>query len=413
MVACFPGLACTKIMSKPLAALLVSNQDDRDVRDYSSVVLVLFVLMVGPGCLSETNSTDSNTTNVTRVSPAPGKDLLEEKLDGVLDFTLQKRRLNVQDHGAWQIMHGVLAYQHEFPVQVGRDRQSVSAVDYVLNGGTMRGWSVQPGDQLENGRRGLRAVVEPGSKKGQGHADQWLAVLAQCGLAPDQTIKVGPDEYNMTDFLQQVQRDAPRNLNEEWSWTLIGLTSYLPTDSTWVANDGQTWSIERLVEGELDQDIYNSACGGTHRLIGVAMALNQHLANGGKLTGVWQRADETLQKAIDDARRWQNPNGSLSTNYFRRPGTSPDLAIGLGTTGHVLEFLVLTMNNEQLAEPWVTRATDHLCDLCNQTREVQLECGALYHAIHGLVLYRDRVFGPRSYSAVQTTAQSRVDSRKN
>ena len=130
------------------------------------------------------------------------------------------------------------------------------------------------------------------------------------------------------------------------------------------------------------------------------MALNQHLSNGGELTGVWEQADEVVQKAIDDARRWQNPDGSLSTNYFRRPGSSPDLAIGLGSTGHVLEFLVLAMNDDQLSEPWVSRAADHLCELCDQTREVQLECGALYHAIHGLVLYRERVFGPRDYSAV-------------
>ena len=153
-------------------------------------------------------------------------------------------------------MHGVLAYREEFPVQVGRDMKNMSAVEYVLNGGTMNGWTVRPGDVLEDGRRGLRAVVEPGTKKGQGHADQWLAVLAQCGLSPDQEIKIGPDTYAMKDFLQQVQRDAPRNLNQEWSWTLIGLTSYLPTDSTWTANDGQTWSIERLVQGEIEQDVY-------------------------------------------------------------------------------------------------------------------------------------------------------------
>ena len=361
-------------------------------------LLGLFLSLSSIGC-SPQSSDDSNTTAVTQLGPAPDMDSLQKRLDNVLDFTLQKRRLNTEDHGAWQILHGVLAYQHEFPVQVGRDRKSVSAVEYILDGGSMVGWSVRPGDDLGDGRRGLRAIVEPGTKKGQGHADQWLAVLAQCGLPPDEEIKLGSDVYTMRDFMEQVQRDCPRNLNQEWSWTLIGLTSYLPTDSTWVANDGQEWSIERLLQGEIDQDIYGSACGGTHRLIGIAMALNQHLASGGELTGAWKNADDVVQQAINDARQYQNPDGSLSTNYFRRPGNSPDLAIGLGCTGHVLEFLVLAMNDQQLAEPWVNRAAQHLCYLCEQTQEVDLECGALYHAIHGLVLFRDRVYGPRQYEA--------------
>ena len=37
-------------------------------------------------------------------------------------------------------------------------------------------------------------------------------------------------------------------MEREYSWTLIALNRYLPTDATWTASDGQTWSIERLVE---------------------------------------------------------------------------------------------------------------------------------------------------------------------
>ena len=78
------------------------------------------------------------------------------------------------------------------------------------------------------------------------------------------------------------------------------------------------------------------------------------------------------------------------------PGSSPDLAQNLGTTGHILEFLALALTDEQLKEPWVRRAAANLCDLFRRTRNVPLECGALYHAAHGLVLYRSRMFGPRS-----------------
>jgi hypothetical protein len=34
-----------------------------------------------------------------------------------------------------------------------------------------------------------------------------------------------------------------------------------------------------------------------------------------------------------------------------------------------------------------------LCDLLEQTRDLPVECGGLYHTVHGLELYRVRMFG--------------------
>jgi hypothetical protein len=177
----------------------------------------------------------------------------------------------------------------------------------------------------------------------------------------------------------------------------MGLTLYLPTDAKWVASDGKTWGIEQLLQEELNQDLPSSACGGTHRLIGITMALNQHVSQGGELTGVWKDTDAKVQNAIQQARAYQNPDGSFSTEYFFGPGVSPDLAQNLGTTGHVVEFLSLAMTEEQLQQAWVKRAVKYLCDLFHKTKGIDLECGALYHAAHGLVLYRERVFGRRDY----------------
>jgi hypothetical protein len=320
---------------------------------------------------------------------------LKEQLDEVLLATYAQRHLSLQEHAAWQILHGVLAYQQAFLVDNRGGR--VSAVEHVLNGGSMKGWTMQIVADPETGQRGLRALLEPGSNTGQGHADQWLAILAQCGLELSQPIKIEDQVLTMSDYVRQVQWDVPRNLDREYSWTLIGLTSYLPTDATWTASDGQPWSIERLVEIETEQDLALSACGGTHRLIGLAMTLNRHREQGGQVEGVWSRAEAIIQEAIASAREYQNPDGSFSTRYFQGPGSSPDLAQNLGTTGHILEFLALALTDQQLQEPWVQRAAANLCELFRRTMEVPLECGALYHAAHGLVLYRERVFGPRDY----------------
>ncbi len=210
---------------------------------------------------------------------------------------------------------------------------------------------------------------------------------------------MGDETVTMQDFVSQVQWDVPRNIEREYSWTLIGLTHFLPTDASWTALDGETWSIERLVQIEAEQELGTSACGGTHRVIGLTMALNRHLAAGGQLAGGWALAKQVIEQAVTDARQYQNSDGSFSTRYFTSPGSSPDLAQNLGTTGHILEFLALSLNDQQLRQPWVQQAAANLCELFRLTRNVPLECGALYHAAHGLLLYRTRVYGPKRYAA--------------
>lgn len=365
----------------------------------NTLQLAYLVLCVAPalcilGCLG--TSADEQAASAPKLPKEP--DALQTRLDDVLTYTLRDRVLNVDDHAAWQILHGALAYQRDFEVQ--HDGTSSSAVDYVMAGGEMKGWICEPGKLIDadKDRRGLIAVMQPGSKQGQGHHDQWLAILAQCGFEETAEIVYGGRTYTVRDYVEQVKWDAPRNLESEFSWTLIGLTAYESTDAKWTASDGQEWSIERLLQAEVDFQLGEGACGGTHRLIGITMCLQKHLAAGGTLEGVWLDADRTIRLAVDTARMHQNPDGTFSTNYVIMPGSSPDLAQNLGSTGHVLEFLSLALSENQLNDDWVERAVVAMCDIFDKTREVPLECGALYHAAHGLVLYRERRFGATTYT---------------
>lgn len=106
------------------------------------------------------------------------------------------------------------------------------------------------------------------------------------------------------------------------------------------------------------------------------------------------RAADVLEDAVDRARRFQQPDGSFSIHSFERPGTSPDVFARLGATGHVFEVLTVALDDDRLAEPWVRRAAERLTRLLEQTADVDVECGALYHAAHGLALYRLRTCGP-------------------
>lgn len=356
----------------------------------------IVVVVVAVAALSGCRPQSPGIMETGDLAELPSDEQLKQQIDDAIDFTYHKRHLNLRDHAAWQIIHGTVAFGRDF--QVENDGQLVSAVDYVLAGGQMNGWEFQPGDML-GGRRGLRSVLQAGSKTGQGHPDQWLGYLSGCGLPPDQTIIVGGLTYTLEDLITQVEADVPNHTDsQEYSWTLMALSAYRPSDYEWTARDGKQWSIPRLVEIEAKQDLKGSACGGSHRLVGLTLALNRHLEQGGKIEGAWKLADDKIHEAVELARKYQNTNGSFSTHYFERPGTSPDLAESLGTTGHTLEFLVLALNDDEVKQDWVKRAVAYLCDVFHRTQSVSLECGALYHSAHGLVLYRERQYGPRAFA---------------
>lgn len=361
--------------------------------------MILLIVSLAPlGC------GNSPAESVPAAALLPQDDLLAE-LDEVIDFTHRNRRLNTQDHAAWQVLHGIVAYENEFQIRHGDE--NVHAVQYLLDGGRLKGWEMEAGDMLAStGRRGLRAVVQPGSKEGQGHYDQWLGYLSQCALPPDQKVRVGEEEFTVADYVAQIEWDVPRNPTREYSWTLMALTAYRPTDHTWTASDGKTWSIEQLVQIEVENGFDAAACGGSHRLTGLTMALNHRLAEGGKLTGGWKMADDFIRNAVATARKHQNPDGTFSSNYFLRPGASPDLSTSLSTTGHTLEFLTYALTDEELRQDWIQRAVQRLCDMFHSTQDYPLECGGLYHSAHGLILYRERIFGERSYDLTPRTAKA-------
>ncbi len=314
------------------------------------------------------------------------------RIEAVLAHARDGRRLDASVHGAWQVVHGILAFGRDFPLE--HDGTVSSALDYLMAGGQVTGWVLRPSQP------GVRAIVEGGSTMAQGHPDQWLGYLSQCGLAPcgkggvplDTKLIVAGREFRVADLLAQAQADITPG--QEATWTLMALSTYLPHDAHWTSRDGQTWTIGRVVAMEAAADIFSSACNGAHRLYGLITAIKQHMAATGtrweELDGPWGEAADVIDDCVDRARRFQQADGSFSTHSFERPGTSTDVFSTLSATGHVFEVVVMALDDERLAEPWVTRAADRLVTLLEQTADIDVECGALYHAAHGLAIYRER-----------------------
>jgi len=177
----------------------------------------------------------------------------------------------------------------------------------------------------------------------------------------------------------------------------MALTAYYPTDYQWKSSDGTDWSIEKLVEIELGHSLDASACGGTHRMTGLTIEYNRHVAAGKPVSGDWKQLKERIDDCIDNAKQYQNADGDSPSNHSPRPGKSGDLAVCMGSAGERRAFLTTAMDKEQLQQPWVKRAVLDVCKLFRKTKPVDVECGALFHAAHGLVLYREKIEGPRTF----------------
>lgn len=358
------------------------------VRNCLGLVCLLPLLMSGAGCLPAASEGAASVGGSRPVTPpsqmrAEG-DALRHEIDEALKL-ISSRHLDVKTNAAWQIVHGVLGVNRDLLIE--HDGKLVPALDYLLEGGEAQGWELRPGSH------GLDTVVDPGSKTGQGHEDQWIGYLSLLNLPPDRPVieRRSGRTYKVIDLATQAQWDIRDGM--EATWTLMALATYLPADAKWQASDGAQWTLERVAGMEADQSLGESACGGSHRLVGLVVARDRHLSAGGTLTGQWADVDHKIRDAADTARMYQQPSGSFSTNYFERPGNSPDVGLQISTTGHTLEFLTYALNDEDLKGAWVARAVARLCALLRQTQDMPLECGGLYHTAHGLLLYRERRFG--------------------
>jgi hypothetical protein len=322
------------------------------------------------------------------------------------------------------------------------------ALELLLeHGDEVRGFTLRPERDAQGALvpGGLLATdVEGGSKSGQGHPNQWLGYLLvdypppegrQAPVTKDtRVVYRSPSGEEATYAIADMIRAAKMSLAEgqECGWSLIGLTAFpdlVPLDESWTipttrrkaagaegatANNDQ-WSIERVLSMEFAGSVYSqpssrhgielgegfhtTSCGGTHRLIGMSLAVQRYrkyLQSKGKpvtLTGGWADAERLIALAIDRMRELQQEDGAFSAQWLQRPAITSDVAVRIRTTGHCLEFLAVTLPPEELAQEWVTRAAVHLCELFEQTKDLPLDCGAAYHALHALQVYREKRWG--------------------
>jgi hypothetical protein len=321
--------------------------------------------------------------------PVGVKDRIEMALDQV------RQRDLLTTNGFWTVFHGILGLGPSVTLLNPDTGQRVNALDYVCKGGEVRGLQFVPtrdGIDVLNGQ----VFVS------QGHQDQFIAEMAQWGVPADRTFLVLGKEYTFLDFLRHAQMRARLNANQELSWTILAVGQYLGTDIAWTNRAGEKLRFEDLLRYELAAPVETAACGGTHRLFGLAWVLHLYRhrgAHAAPLAGVWKEIADKNAKYAKLARKLQNADGSFSTSFFRGPGNAADVQLRMNTTGHTLEWLALALSDAELKEAWVQEAANALAMMFLDTQGQPVEGGTLYHAAHGLLLYYARLYGPEKLGA--------------
>jgi hypothetical protein len=303
---------------------------------------------------------------------------LREKVRSVLKYYYD-RPLNTGNRGPWEVMHAMLAYEvHSRVLQGGPNGEPITAVGWLCFNQPCRNRSLM----YLNEEGQLRVRVGPAL---QGHEGQLLALLAQARVRADYPIKVDGKDFTVADLIAVEKSTCyPKT---ELTFKLIGLLRYLDMNARWVNDQGVPWDFPSLVREEMHQPVRTAACGGTHRLSGLTLAVKKRRASGLPVDGVYAEAAQFVANYQNYAYRLQNADGSFSTEWFKGPGSEPDIDRRLKTTGHILEWLLYAASEEQITNYRTVRAVNYLTNIMHANRTRDWEAGPLGHAIHALVLY--------------------------
>jgi len=293
------------------------------------------------------------------------------------------RHQSARSNTPWEVMHAIIAYGVDTQIfREGPGSEKVNAIGYMSYNYPCHGQRML---YLNRGRIDASRGVGV-----QGHGGQFLAILAQSHVMHDYPMMVDGKQYTLSDLIDTEK--ATCVAGEELTFKLIALSHYLDSDATWKSDNGQQWSIQRLIKEELKQPIRGAACGGTHRLMGHSYSLYKRRQQNKPIDGEFARA----QTFIRDYHRYtfslQNPDGSFSTAWFERKGNEPSIDRKLKTTGHILEWISFSLSDEELRDPRMIKAVDFLATTLNNHDKHTWEIGPLGHGLHALLIYEDRVF---------------------
>ena len=311
--------------------------------------------------------------------------ILEKRINAAIENV--ERRDLLTTHAFWTIFHGILGMGPDIPLLDPETGKRVKAIDQIANGDKIRGL------EFIETPHGLDVVTMAGSGVGQGHQDQFVAEMTQWDMPLDQPILINGKKHRFEEFVRHSKMRTSVTRSQELGWAIVIISRHYGTNHRWTNMFGEELSLEDAIRYELKLPIPPAACGGTHRLFGLTWAYHLHLQAGGKTEGVWREVAEKLTEQIDNAKKFQNKDGSFSSEYVSGPGFTNNIDRRINTTGHVLEWLALALTDQELRQRWVEDAAAALTTMILNNKQEAIDGGSLYHAMHGLYIHRQRVYG--------------------
>ncbi len=314
---------------------------------------------------------------------APQRQITElDKLVEEAISVTSRRYLKAEEHSPWQIFHGLLALRHNFKLKVNGEKSS--AMNWVQSGPNYNGLPLI--EQTPYGGR-FHPFTVPWAF--EGHPNQFLAILSMSELPQNFAFRAGNGaKITIADMIRNAQMEC--NDREEVTWTLWAFARYLPWNTQWVNKDGEQWSMERLVQTEANKRVQSGACGGCHGLFALSLARNSYLQNGQPLRGPWLQADLKIKQYIAETKALQNADGSFSADHYNGPKHTTDFSPRIAASGHILEWLMIGIPNQEMEREWLLRGVSAIARDLIENKAAPADCGPLYHALHSLVLYRQR-----------------------
>ena len=300
-----------------------------------------------------------------------------------------RQALNTRDYTPGDILNGCLPFGCQSEVVHGNER--INAVtclcwNYPCAGLELIGTS----DGHLAPRVGYGLQTYPG---------QFLAMLALSRVPNDYPVRSGETVRTVADVVEFEKLDCNEDLDQ--SLRLLGLAHYLSDNKGWRNRAGEPWSVDRLVDLELAQPLSEGPCGGTHRLLALTVAVSRRVADAGALSDPITRAGDFLRDYHRYALKTQNPDGSWHPSFFAAVGATNDQAGQLRSTGHIAQWLTLSLSDQQLDQPEVLRMIDYLVNLLgyqqarwNSASLSSRNLEGLMCALHALATYDERVLRP-------------------
>jgi len=320
---------------------------------------------------------------------------LEGRIQRVIKYH-QDRPSDATKLDVWEMMHDLLPYGVDAKVRTSKYPNPVSSIGWICWNQPCRGhrlFDIKDGEIFA--KQGPRV---------QGHHGQFLAMMAQSYVGPTYEIRVEGKKFNVADLIEFEKKTCEPDT--ELTFKLLALSHYLPADATWSSKDGQHWDFERLLKEEIKQKVVGAACGGTHRLTGIAFAVNARKKAGLPMDGIWAKAEEYLDSYHSYTFRLQNRDGSFSTRWFEGRGMENNIDRRIQTSGHILEFLIYSVPQERLTSPEMVKAVKYVLSILEQNPRQDWSIGPKAHALHALALYDQKVFGNMPGSARSEIAKT-------